>query len=271
MNKVKTNQAPSENKRRFLATIWQVLCWVSSSFIKVTCLIVCLMMISVLFLAGYQYLLHSPYIRLEKVIISGVQDPVRRELLDLSGLSADMTLLAINLDDLKKNMERHPWVRRVEVKKEYPHTIRVKAARERPWAVVSMGGLYYMNRQGELFKEVDISEDVDFPVITGSLLNEEQRAETLRLATHVLKVLESRGEEWMKEEISEIHLRNSGNISLYFRSLPAMVQVGVRDIERKIVDLGKIVAHLRETQKVWEVRRINLHYRDGAVVSFRKG
>lgn len=271
MNKKSKKQAPSENKRRFFSTIWQVLCWVSSSFIKVTCLIVCLMMISVLFLAGYQYLLHSPYIRLEKVTISGVHDPIRRELLELSGLTSRMTLLAVNLDDLKKNCERHPWVKCVEVKKEYPHTIRISAIKESPWAVVSMGGLFYMNRQGRLFKEVALTEDVDFPVITGAFENEDQREETLRLGAHVLNVLERRGEDWMKEDISEINLRNSGNISLYFRSLPAMIQVGAGDIEKKIVDLGKIVSHLRETQDISNVRSINLHYRDGAVVSFKKG
>jgi cell division protein FtsQ len=229
------------------------------------------MVISVLFLVGYQYLLHSPYIRLEKVVISGVEDTIRRELLELSGLRADMTLLAANLDELKRNMERHPWVRRVEVEKDYPHTIRVKATRERPWAVVSMDTLFYMNRHAELFKEVGISEDMDYPVITGVPEDEEKRTEMLRLAAHVLQVLESRGEQWMQDEISEIHLQSSGNISLYFRSLPATVQVGARDIERKIIDLGKIVEHLRRTQKVWSVRRINLHYRDGAVVSFKKG
>lgn len=258
-------------KRRLFATIWQVLCWVTSSFLKVTCLIAFLLMISALFLAGYHYLLNSPYIRLERVTITGVEDSIRRELLELSGLRANMTLLAVNLKDLRKNLERHPWVRTVEVEKEYPHTLTIKAVPEEPLALVSRGGLHYMNRRGKIFKSVEAGEDVDFPVVTGEPLNEGGGEEALRLAARVLVILHDHGEDWMKEEISEVHLKGLGNVSLYFRDLPAAVQVNVRDMEQKIGDLARVVAHLKENQRVREVKVINLHYRDGAVVSFKKG
>jgi cell division protein FtsQ len=266
-----TKQEKKERKRRILTTAWQVVCWVSSSFLKVSCLLVCLMMISVLFLAGYQFLLHSPYIRLERVEISGVENKIKRELLEMSGLRSDMTLLAVDLRKLEQNLERHPWVESIEVKKRYPHSLEIRAVREEPWAVVSTGGLFYMNRSGEVFKEVEPAEPLDFPVITGEFDDEERRGRNLELAVHVLRVLERRGKEWMREEISEVHLRNAGNVSLYFRSLPAMVQVSVPDLDKKIDDLNRIVEHLRDTRQVEKVTGINLHYRDGAVVSFKRG
>jgi cell division protein FtsQ len=266
-----TRRETKKRKREVLSTAWQVLCWAGSSFLKVSCLLVCLMMISVLFLAGYQFLLHSPYIRLERVEITGVENKVKRELLEISGLRSDMTLLAVDLRKLEQKLERHPWVRAVKAEKQYPHSLRITAVREEPWAVVSTGGLFYMNRSGNVFKEVEPAEPVDFPVITGEFDDEEQRERNLELAAYVLGVLERQGKEWMKEEISEIHLRNAGNVSLYFRSLPAMVQVSVPDLEKKIDDLNRVVEHLRETRQVEKVTGINLHYRDGAVVSFRRG
>lgn len=264
--------AGARNKgRRPLAAAWQVLCWMSSSFLKVACLLVCLMMISVLFLAGYQYMVHSPYIRLERVVISGVEDDIKQELLELSGLRAGISLLEVNLRELRQNLERHPWVRSVDLSKKYPHTLVMKATREKPWAVVSMDGLFYMNREGKVFKEVGVSEPLDYPVITGDLEGEELQENSLRHAAHILDILEGCGKPWMREEISEVHLQNAGNASLYFRSLPAMVQVGARDLERKIDELSQVVDHLRETHQVEQVMGINLHYRDGAVVSFKKG
>ncbi len=266
-----TKQAAKKRKPHPLATAWQVACWMGSSLIKVSCLLVCLMMISVLFLAGYQFLLHSPYIRLERVEITGVEDTTKRELLEMSGLRADMTLLAVNLRELEQTLEHHPWVKTVKAEKHYPHALRIRAVREEPWAVVSTGGLFYMNREGDVFKEVELSEPVDFPVITGDFDDPTQGERNLELAAHVLGVLERRGKDWMKEEISEVHLRNAGNVSLYFRSLPAIVQVSVPDLEQKIDDLNRVVQHLRETEQVQQVTGINLHYRDGAVVSFRRG
>ncbi len=266
-----TKQAAKKRNSHLLSKAWQVLCWMGSSLIKVSCLLVCLMMISMLFLAGYQFLLHSQYIRLERVEITGVEEATKRELLEMSGLRSDMTLLAVNLRTLEHNLQHHPWVKSVTVEKQYPHTLKVKAVREQPWAVVSAGGLFYVNREGDVFKEVELSESVDLPVITGDFDHEEQRDLHLRLAAHVLEVLERRGKGWMREEISEVHLRNAENVSLYFRSLPAIVQVGMPDLEKKIGDLNRIVEHLRETEQVKQVTGINLHYRDGAVVSFRRG
>ncbi len=271
MNQLETSRTPVKPRRRPLRAAWQVLCWVGSSALKVVCLLVCLMMISVLFLAGYQFLLHSPHIRLERVVITGVEDRVKRELLDMSGLRSDMTLLAVNMRELKENLESHPWVRSVEVKKQYPHTLVVRAIREEPRALVSMGGLYYMNRQGRMFKQVDMEEEVDYPVITGEFEDEEQRDQGLRLAAYVLGVLEDQGAVWMKEEISEVHLGTAGNASLYFRSLPAVVQVSARDLEKKVDDLNRIVKHLRDTNQVGKATAINLHYHDGVVVSFKRG
>ncbi len=232
---------------------------------------VCLMMISVLLLAGYQFLLQSPHIRLKQVDISGVEEKIKRELLEISGLRPDMTLLAVNLKELKQNLEQHPWVSSVEVEKRYPHTLEVRARMEEPWALVSSGGLFYMDRRGRVFKEVGLSEPVDYPVISGEFDDEEQRRRNLELAAHVLKVLKSSGLDWMRQEISEVHFKSNGNVSLYFQSLPVMVQVRAEDLERKLDDLNRIVEHLRETDQIKRVTGINLHYRDGAVVSFRKG
>ncbi len=264
-------QAVRRKRKNPLVALWQVICWMTSSFLKAACLLVCLMIISVLFLAGYQYLLQSPYIRLERVVIRGVGAHLKRELLDMSGLHADMTLLEVNAGELEERLERHPWVHSVKVNKHYPHTLEVKAAREEPWAVVSMGDLFYMNRRGRIFKRVGPSEGLDYPVITGPFDDVEAGEEKLEVAARVLRVLEVSGEQWMREELAEIHLNGPGNVSLYFQSFPGVVQVGVDELVKKIDELGRIVNHLRETDQVQRVTGINLHYRDGAVVSFRRG
>jgi cell division protein FtsQ len=260
-----------KRKKNPLVVFWQILCWMTSSFLKAACLLVCLMMISVFFLTGYRYLLHSPHIRLEKVVIRGVEDGLKRELLDMSGLHADMSLLSINTRDLKEKLEKHPWIQSVQVNKRYPHALEIQAVREEPWAVVSMGELFYMNRQGKIFKRVGTSEDLDYPVITGSFDEGEKGVERLEAAAKVLSVLEDGGEAWMREELAEIHLDGPGSVSLYFQSFPAVVRVRVDELGRKIHELSRIVDHLRETNQVHKVTGINLHYRDGAVVSFRRG
>jgi cell division protein FtsQ len=266
-----TRRSGKKRRGNPFVTVWQVFWWAGSSFLKVACLLVCLMLISVLLLAGYQFLLQSPYIRLEKVVVSGVDEKIKRELLEISGLRSDMTLLSVNLKEVKQNLEQHPWVKSVQLMKHYPHTLEVRAEREEAWALLSSGGLYYLDRRGRVFKEVGSGECVDYPVISGDFNDEDRRKRNLELAAHVLEILEGSGPEWMRDEISEVHLQDTGNVSLYFQSLPAMVQVKAEDLEHKIDELNMVVEHLRETDQLRRVTGINLHYRDGAVVSFKRG
>ena len=70
------------------------------------------MFISLLFLYLYENLLTSPYIRLERVIVDGVDGKLKHALLKMSELKPDTSLLSVRLDELKQRIEEHPWILR---------------------------------------------------------------------------------------------------------------------------------------------------------------
>ena len=254
-----------------LLRTWWIFRLVASSFLKFSFVLISLVVISMLFLSLYGYLLSSPHIRLEQVVFEGIDEQMKNELLTMSDLNFDLSLLAIDMNELKQTMEKHPWVRSVDMEKRFPHTLVIWVEKEEPWAVVVQDKLYYMNRWGGIFKEVAAGENFDYPVITGIAPEGDEREKDLHYALQVLKSLSPETAPWSLDNLSEIHVRERGDVSLYFSSLPVVVNLKGEDLAEKMDDLKRLVEHLEKTGRIHMVRGINLNYRDAAVVAFKKG
>jgi cell division protein FtsQ len=263
------HQSVKRKKERDFSFIWKMITFAGSSFIKFSFLLIGLLIISLLFLSAYQYLLTSPYIKLERIIVTGVDEKTKQEILKISKLNLNLSLLAINLNELKHRIEKCPWIRSVELAKRFPHTLIIQAQKEIPYAIVLLEKLYYMDQFGRIFKEIDPSDGIDYPIITGVSQEVDSKEDRLKLAAQWLRVLEMEKEPWSLKDLSEMHMMEAGNVDLYFRSLPAVIKLKGSDLTDRIVALKKVVKHLDTTGRLLLVKSINLHYRDGAVVSFR--
>jgi cell division protein FtsQ len=233
--------------------------------------VIILAVVSVSFLALYEYLIRSPYIRLEKAEVTGVDEGIKEELLEMAHLDFETSLLTVNMAELKSKLEQHPWIRSIHVEKNYPHTLTIRAEKEEPWAIVAGETLHYMNRWGKVFKEVEEFEPMDLPVVTGIPAEGEGREKPLNTAVLVLSTLEAEKGNWSLRNLSELHVRGDGSVYLYYASLPVSVKARAADLGRRMDDLNKVVEHLNRNGRIRMAKGINLEYADGAVVSFRKG
>jgi len=239
-----------------------------SGILKVSVFLLVITAVSLCFLSLYHYLLGSPYMRLEQVDIEGVDPKMREELIQEYGLDRGPGLLSLRLDELKREMESHPWIRSVRLERRLPHTLLVEVEREVPVALVRTDDLYYVNHSGEMFKKVSAADDMDLPVITGPSMEGSQLREDLSKAIHVVTVLSSQEQPWSVAELSEIHFRKDGAISLYFNHMHAEVTFMGNELAAKMKALKKVADQLNQSGKMHLVTRINLNYVDGAAVSF---
>ena len=262
-------QAVKKRKRKTSSNMWRVTRFLFSYSFKFSCLLAGLVLVSLLFLYLYENLLSSPYIRLERVIVDGVDEKLRHALMKMSELEPDTSLLSVRLDELKQRMEKHPWIRSVNLEKRFPHTLVIKAEKEKPCAIVVTGNLHYMNRRGKIFRRVDKSASMDFPLVTGISASGRDREKQLQLAASVLRVLEAEKGSLSLAQLSEVHVEKTGHISLYFLSLPAVIELEGIQLKRKMEDLKRLVEHLKRSGRIQMVKRINLNYREGAVVSYK--
>ena len=266
---LKKQAVKRKRKPKTSSKTWRATRFLFATSFKFSCLLVGLVLISLFFLYLYQNLLTSPYVRLERVIVNGVDEKLKHALLKMSELKPDTSLLSVRMDELKQKMEEHPWIRSVNLEKRFPHTLVIEAKKEKPCAIVVMNGLHYMNRWGKIFRKVDKGGSMDFPLVTGITTSESDGEKQLQLAASVLRLLEAEQGLWSQSQLSEIHVEKTGHISLYFLSLPAVIELEGTQLEKKMADLKRLVKHLKKSGRIHMVERINLNLREGAVVSFK--
>ena len=258
----------SGKKKSFPGTI---LLWVVSGFLKLSLIVGVMAVLSVIFVFMYNYLYNSPYLKLKKVVVEGVNDAVKNEVISLSGLKSDVSIVAVNLDKVKQSIEEHPWIRSVKVRRQFPNSIIVEVVMQQPVAVINAERLYYVNNHGEIFKQVEDSEFVDLPVLTGILDDGASAEENIKLACQLLGFLEDQKRPLSLTELSEVHFRGDGNLSLYFDKMPMEIRTQWNGIRKKIGSLKKVLAHLNKTDRIDKVGEIDLNYSNGIMVSFKGG
>lgn len=227
--------------------------------------------LSLFFVWGYHYVVESPYLMLTDIRINGVEETLSGELLLSTGLAGNVSLLALNLKQLRKTIETHPWVSHAQVERRFPHSLHITVEKETPVAVVVLDRLFYMNGRGRIFKTVDMHDQVDFPFVTGvSSLAAESR-DQLRRAAYVIASVAGEEPPWSLESLSEIHLGEDGQVSLYYRHLNAEIRMAWNGVEGNMPGLRRVVSHLRMNGRLGRVAAIDFNQENGAVISMRSG
>lgn len=257
----------TEDRRPFFRDLLR---FVTSVSFKVLILIVGMISVSLLFVYLYRALINSSYLKLRSIDVTGVDDGMKRQIIKAAGLNQDLSLLTINPNEIKAKIERHPWIRSVELEKQFPHTLVIKAEKESPRALVVFDKLFYMNREGKVFKELDQGDNTDYPVITGVSKTADNAGEKLALAARILDSFATETGLFSLDDISEIHMNDGGDALIYSLSMPLAVRMGVEDLDKKKSRLKTLVRYLQGSSVIDTVRVIDMNNLDGIVVSFKK-
>jgi cell division protein FtsQ len=261
-------QSVKRHKRKNVMPRKQFFGQLGYGFIKIFFFFIGLGALSLAFIAGYQFLSSSSYFQLHHIVIAGVGDDFREELINISGITEEQNLLSIESSKVRENIESHPWIKSVFIRKDFPHTIYIRTEHEQAAAVVAGDKLYLMNRDGMIFKEVEGNDCVDYPVITGLSQDKEIHEAILRRVASFLRTVQLCAPTGLEKDLSEIHVEKDGAFSVYFNDLPFKVLFGKDDFERKIDSLRDVVRHLQMANQLDQTTSIDLDYHDRAVVAF---
>lgn len=89
---------------------------------------------------------------LERVIFSGNERLSAETLLRLSGLRLGEDLFAISLPQLRARLEAHPLVKRAQVQRLFPRTLRLEVEERKGVALVKLARLYIIDEQGVILE-----------------------------------------------------------------------------------------------------------------------
>ena len=268
---VLNKQSIKRDKGRDFFLLKKTLGQLGFGMIKVFLFIFILGILSLAFIYGYRFLSVSDYLRLDNIVIAGIKEDFRKELIDISGIKEKESYLSIDTSRLKKNIERHPWIKSVTLKKKFPRTLYINAEREEVSAIVILGGRsYFMDKEGFIFKEVERSDCIDSPAITGLSMDKIKNGKFLKIAASLLNIIRIEDRLLSLRELSEIHIDNYGAITVYFNKLPLKIFVGKEAFKRKINLLEHIMKNLEDNHQLYRITSIDLDYSDRAVVAFNE-
>jgi cell division septal protein FtsQ len=159
-------------------------------------------------------------------------------------------LFSVQLKDVVKQLESHPWVEQVRVRKVFPKKILIQIEERKPMAIVQLEELYYIDTRGEIFSPVGEKDEYNYPYLTGLTRQvlEKDPVEAKRLISKALELLRIALQEKLPplDEISEIHMEKTFGIHCFTKSEGVEVKLGWEDFGEKLRRLSLIWSDLKK-------------------------
>jgi cell division protein FtsQ len=191
--------------------------------------------------AARQFVLESPYFSVREIQVRGGEKFGGNEIVTMAGLKHGMNIWRIEPATIEKKIAKHPWVRRVLVRREFPRRVVIEIEERTPRAIVAMGKLYYVDTDGVVFKEVGAGESVQFPLLTG--LPPDELGSRDPAVRRKIQDAVRLGDLMAKDSrtISEIHFEAADRVTLYTTAYPLALQMGWGDWEDKVRRVDRVL------------------------------
>ena len=256
VNRVKVQRKPL-NLRKYLRPLGKILFGLSGAAL----------MCGALF-SGYRALSSATPFRLKNIEVSPSKRLTRDEILGIAGVEAGRDLLRMNLKRMGEQLTQNPWVETVHIRRYFPDGLSISITEREPLAIVNMGFIYYLDRNGTVFKVLNQGDRLDYPVVTGfsedELTNDPTgMREALKSTCELLKIVAEKG-PLILADVSEIHYDKGYGFTLFTASGALPVKVGSGDFAAKIERLSRIYRELMAQQP--GLRYIDLDYSDKIIV-----
>lgn len=231
-------------------------------------LVSCLGIGSYIFFKGLK---GSDFFQITSIKIDGQRRTSKKNIMDLSGVDIHTNLLALNVNKVKAKVVAHDWIESAEIDRHWPNRLVITVKERTPVAIVSLNsGLYYLDRKGVAFAKVLPPEDMDYPVITGQVLNKWSnniKGTPLDKALRFIRY-SSRGNSILpKQSISEVHLTDDGDMILFLVNRPFPIYLGKEKIGTQYYRLAKVLYWLYKKKEFSKTAYIRMDYiRDKVLV-----
>jgi cell division protein FtsQ len=214
------------------------------------------------------FIVDNAYFSVREIQVRGGDRVNGNEIVALAGLKQGMNIWRVDPAAIENKIAKHPWVKRVLVRREFPRRIVVEVEERVPKAIVALRKLYYVDADGVLFKEVAAGESVQFPLLTGlrpedlitsNPVTRKRIQEGLRLG-HLM--------EQRSHSLSEIHFDGPDRVSVYTTRFPITLRMGWGDWEGKLERLERLLSLWRGNEE--RLSSLDMSFRDQVVARLRR-
>ena len=232
--------------------------------------------LSLLGLVGYVWAVSSETFRVRQVRVVGAKLTSVKDIVRRAGLDRPASVLALNIGRISRAVVGAPFVDSARVSRSLNGTVTIHLREHRPFALLRLDKLYYVDHKGAPFKAVGPADRVDYPVISGFDKRTLTKGDPgvrgrIKRAVAFLRRLDRQGGILKRRNVSEVIFDPDRGYSVILLTGPAGVRFGFGRIGVKLGRLYTVLKKLREMGRRVSGSIVDLDYRDRAVVRVLKG
>jgi cell division septal protein FtsQ len=218
--------------------------------------------LAVLGWVGYQgviYVRTAPRFDVQKITVSGLKHVRESEVLANAGLEVGANVFRVKLDQVREQVEQLPWVRYALVERILPDQIVIKIVEREPVGLARIRGeVYQFDAEGTVL-DPDGSGS-SFPILDG--LRTGDKKNSIKVGTYQRVV-----EELGQASLSEIHINDSGEVTVVSASDPLVINLGGGDFRNRWRRYLQLKAQIQ--QQYPEAVRIDLRFKNQVIVRMK--
>ncbi|MCI5192002.1 MAG: FtsQ-type POTRA domain-containing protein [Candidatus Electrothrix sp. AU1_5] len=245
-------------------------------------LLILVMLCAVTVRLGKRVLEHSDAFALRQVAIQGNRMLTETQIRTLAAIQYGKQLFSITPEEVEERICQDAWVEQVEVERAWPDTLLIKVFEHRPLAMINIegkhSGLYYLGYDETLFAQVEPSQDIDYPVITGFVLPAgrdtasalDLTKDTVTKDARTFLHVAARGNPILPlQSISEIHIDAERGIIVYLVEHPFPIYVGYGNVEKRYYQLVVLLERFYRKKEIEGIKEIRMDYHEGRILVAR--
>lgn len=243
--------------------------------LKISAGIAALLLVSFIFIFGYDFLTQTDYFKAESFSVTGIDKLTKEQVLKQARLDKGVNILSVNLSEVRKRLTAHLWIAEAEVSRELPSKIHIRIKEQKALAVIDLERKFLINTAGEIFKEVSATDPNDLPIISGlefSDINvlEETRSLPFDAVMQVLKLGQNPNSLLPNTLIKRIHIDREIGLTIYapaFASgMISTIKIGYHNYPGKYAGLKTVLAYIKKRNELSRLVSIDLNNLDRIVV-----
>jgi len=205
--------------------------------------------------SAHRYALTSPRFAVRHVEVRGGTLLGPEEVRAQGGIAPGANLFALDTASVERKLLQNPYVAKVRVARKLPGTLEVDLTERSAEALTVLAErLYLVSREGEPFKQVESSDPVDLPLISGLeaegfARDRRRELERLNLGLEVLGQYARLGMSRVYVP-QEVHIAESGDVTLIVGKEGTAVNLGKGPFRQRLLMAERVVNETRRAGRL---------------------
>ena len=231
-----------------------------------------LVFVSLLFVFSYDFLTQCDYFKAKELMVNGAHRLTQNQVLQQANITTGVNIFSVNLSRVRKRLLAHSWIEDAEVRRELPSRINIRIKEQKPLAVLDLGRKFIINTHGEVFKEMDKTDQCNLPMISGLEFSDinvkgESRSIPFDAVMKILGLGQKPESVLPYSLIKKIHVDREMGLTIYAFDHIREIKVGYNNYPDKYAMLKDVLFFLEKNGGFSRLESIDLNNLNRIVVN----